>query len=86
MTSKGDLIYAWASDTLIRERGESGGAVSALLRFALEDGMVDAVLGVMKGADIYDARPVLITDPDDIGQTAGSMHSGTLLLSNTWCL
>ena len=81
MTSKGDLIYAWASDTLIRERGESGGAVSALLRFALEDGMVDAVLGVMKGADIYDARPVLITDPDDIGQTAGSMHSGTLLLS-----
>ena len=48
MISKGDLIYAWASDPLIRERGESGGAVTALLRFALEDGMVDAVLGVME--------------------------------------
>ncbi len=81
MVSKGDLIYAWASDPMVREKGESGGAATALLRFALEVEMVDAVLGVKKGADIYDARPVLITDPDEIIETAGSIYGGTLLLS-----
>lgn len=81
MSAKGDLIYAWASDPIVREKGESGGAVTALLRFALEKGLVDAVLGVKKGADIYDARPVLITEPDDVLETEGSIYGGTLLLS-----
>jgi formate dehydrogenase subunit beta len=81
MSSKGDMIYAWALDPLIREKGESGGVVTALLRYALEAGVVDAVLGVRKGADIYDARPVIITDPKKIAETAGSIYGGTLLLS-----
>lgn len=81
MSAKGDLMLAWAVDPLIRERGESGGAVTALLTFALEKGIVDAVVGVKKGADIYDARPVLITDPDEVMETAGSILGGTLLLS-----
>jgi formate dehydrogenase subunit beta len=81
MSAKGDLVLAWAIDALVREEGESGGAVTALLRFALAEGMVDAVLGVKKGADIYDARPVLITDPDEVVETAGSIYGGTLLLS-----
>jgi formate dehydrogenase subunit beta len=81
MSAKGDLMLAWAVDPLIRERGESGGAVTALLTFALEEGIVDAVVGVKKGADIYDARPVLITDPHEVMETAGSILGGTLLLS-----
>jgi formate dehydrogenase subunit beta len=81
MNAKGDLIYAWAADPPTREKGESGGAVTALLRYALEAGIVDAVLGVRKGADIYDARPVLITDPGKVADTAGSIYGGTLLLS-----
>ncbi len=81
MNSKGDLMLAWAADDLIREEGESGGAVTAMLRFALADGMVDAVLGVKKGADIFDARPILITDPDEVIETAGAVYGGTLLLS-----
>lgn len=81
MSAKGDLLYAWASDPLTREKGESGGAVTALLSFALEEGIVDAVLGVRKGADIYDARPVLITDPVEVAETAGAIYGGTLLLS-----
>lgn len=81
MSAKGDLIYAWSSDPQTREKGESGGAVTALLKFALEEGLVDAVLGVKKGADIYDARPVFITDPDEVADTAGAIYSGTLLLS-----
>src|SRR3974390_2244449 len=81
MSGKGDLVYAWASDPLVREKGESGGAVTALLRFALDAHMVDAVLGVRKGADMYDARPVLVTDPSEVAETAGSIYGGTLLLS-----
>jgi formate dehydrogenase subunit beta len=75
------MIYAWASDPNLRKRGESGGAITALLKFALEAGIVDAVLGVRRGLDLYDARPVLITDPQDVEETAGSIHGGTLLMS-----
>ena len=81
MVAKGDTVYAWASDAACQERGECGGAVTALLTHALKTGMVDAVLAVKKGQDIYDAVPVLITDPAEIAETAGSLHCGTLLLS-----
>jgi formate dehydrogenase subunit beta len=81
MSAKGDLVLAWATDALIRGKGESGGAVTAMLRFALEERMVDAVLAIKKGKDIYDAQPTLITDPDKIIETAGSLYGGTLLLS-----
>ena len=81
MTAKGDMFYAWAADAACQERGECGGAVTALLTHALTSGMVDAVLAVKKGQDIYDAVPTLITDPAEVAQTAGSLHCGTLLLS-----
>lgn len=81
MSAKGDMYYAWSTDEDLLAKGECGGAVSSLLKFALESKMVDAVLAVKKGADIYDAVPTLITDPEEIAQTAGSLHCGTLLLS-----
>ena len=81
MAAKGDTFYAWAADAACQEKGECGGAVTALLTHALKSGMVDAVLAVKKGQDLYDAVPTLITDPADLAQTAGSLHCGTLLLS-----
>jgi formate dehydrogenase (coenzyme F420) beta subunit len=80
MAAKGDLLYAWAKDSAIQERGETGGAVTALLKHMLESKTVDAVYTISKGADIYDAKPVLITDPKEIINTAGSLHCGTLLV------
>jgi len=80
MAGKGDLLYAWTTDEALREKAETGGAVSALLRHALTSGMVDGVFAVRKGADVYDAVPALITDPADIEGIAGSLHCGTLLL------
>ncbi|MDE4907546.1 Coenzyme F420 hydrogenase/dehydrogenase, beta subunit C-terminal domain [Methanogenium marinum] len=80
MVAKGDMVYASASDAAILEKGECGGAVTALLKYALESGMVDAVLTVKKGYDIYDAKPVLIKDPAELADCAGSLHCGTLLL------
>ncbi|WP_243669565.1 hypothetical protein [Methanoculleus chikugoensis] len=68
MAEKGDLLYAWTTDDELREKAETGGgAVTALLRHALESGMVDAVFAVRKGADVYDAMPAMITDPAEIG-------------------
>jgi formate dehydrogenase (coenzyme F420) beta subunit len=80
MTAKGEMVYAWAKDAEIQKRGECGGAVTAILKYALESKTVDAVLAVSKGQDLYDAVPTFITDPAEIINTAGSLHCGTLLM------
>src|SRR5512137_65240 len=77
---KGDMLYAWTNDAEIKKKAELGGAVTALWKQALESKTVDAVFAIRKGKDIYDAQPILITDPKDLAQTAGSLHCGTLLL------
>lgn len=81
MAAKGDLLYAWTTDSGLAKKAECGGAVTGLLRFALENKIVDTVVAVTKGYDLYDAVPVAITDPKDLDATAGSLHCGTLLLS-----
>ena len=81
MAAKGDMVYAWTTSPDIASVAECGGAVTGLLKYALENKIVDAVLAVKKGVDLYDAVPTIITDPAEIGQTAGSLHCGTLLLS-----
>ena len=78
MVQVGDMYYAWGSDDEIAANGECGGAVTTILKFLLEDGIVDAVLAVKKGSDLYDAVPTLITDPEKVIESAGSLHCGTL--------
>ena len=80
MTKKGDMLYAWTNDAEIQKKAELGGAVTSLWKYALESKMVDAVLAITKGVDLYDAVPVIITDPKDLIKTAGSLHCGTLLI------
>ncbi len=80
MAAKGDMYYGWAIDKEIHDKGECGGAITALLKHALESKMVDAVIAVTKGADLYDAVPTVITDPADLLKSAGSLHCGTLLI------
>ena len=57
MVKKGDMLYAWTSDADLAAKAECGGAVTGLLKFALEKKMVDAVFAVKRGQDIYDAVP-----------------------------
>jgi len=72
---KGDMYIARSSDKEILEKAEYGGAVTSLLKFALESGRVDSVLTVRaRDDDRYDGVPVLITDPKELIQTAGSLH------------
>ena len=80
MTKKGDMLYAWTNDADIQKKAELGGAVTSLWKYALESKMVDAVLAITRGVDLYDAKPVFITDPTKLKDTAGSLHCGTLLL------
>ncbi|HIH64067.1 MAG TPA: formate dehydrogenase [Methanothermobacter thermautotrophicus] len=78
MVEVNDMYYAFSENEEIAEKGEYGGAVTSLLKFLLEEGIVDAVLAVKKGSDLYDAVPTLITDPNEVIESAGSLHCGTL--------
>jgi formate dehydrogenase subunit beta len=72
---KGDLYLAWSSDEEIRQKGESGGAVTALLKVALQMKIVHAVLGVKKrNGNRYDGVLSLITDPAEVIKSAGALH------------
>lgn len=81
MAKKGDMLYAWTNDAGLLKKAECGGAVTELLKYALESKAVDAVLAVTRGVDLYDAVPVIVTDPKELDKCAGSLHCGTLLLS-----
>ena len=80
MAKKGDMLYAWTNDADIKKKAELGGAVTALWKHALESKVVDGVLVIKRGVDLYDAQPVFITDPKELAQTPGSLHCGTLLM------
>ena len=69
------MYLAWATDEDIRRRASSGGAVTALLKFALERGMVEGVVAVkQKDGDRLEGIPVLITSPEKLLETAGTLH------------
>jgi formate dehydrogenase subunit beta len=72
---KGDMYWAWSSDPAIADKAECGGAVTSLLKFALESNQVDAVLAVeARDGNRYDGIPVLIDDPEELMATAGALH------------
>ena len=76
-----DLFYAYSANDAIKEKGEYGGAVTTIMKYLLEEGIVDAVVAVEEAADLYDAKPILITEPEDVIKSAGSLHCGTLNLA-----
>ena len=72
---KGDMYIARSTDKAITEKAECGGAVTALLKFALESKKADAVVAVKaRDGNRYDGIPVVITDPAEIAETSGSLH------------
>ena len=78
----GDMYLARSTDEGILEKAECGGAVTALLRFALESGQVDAVLATRaRDGNRYDGIPVLVTDPHEVVGTAGALHASPVNLA-----
>ena len=70
-----NMYIARSTDQAILEKAESGGVVTSILKSALENGTIDGVVTVraMKG-DRFSGVPVLITNPEDLIHTAGSLH------------
>jgi len=72
---KNKMVLASSTDKEIQGRGEYGGAVTSLLKYALESQVVDAVLAVKpRNGNRYDGVPALITHPEELLDTSGSLH------------
>lgn len=72
-------ILAKSKDSQIHKAGECGGAVTSIFKYLLENNLVDAVLALKPGDDVYDGVPTLVTDPEDLINTAGSYHCAPTL-------
>jgi len=70
------MYIARSLDENLVEKGESGGAVTSILKCALETKYIDGVVTVKAKTDgeRFSGIPVLITNPDDLNDTAGSLH------------
>jgi formate dehydrogenase (coenzyme F420) beta subunit len=77
MVKQGNMYYSRANNSFMAQKGECGGALTATIQFLLESGMVDAALVLKKGSDLFDAVPMLIDDPQELVDCAGSLHCGT---------
>ncbi|MFX1262704.1 MAG: Coenzyme F420 hydrogenase/dehydrogenase, beta subunit C-terminal domain [Promethearchaeota archaeon] len=70
-----NMYLARTTDSAILEKTESGGAVTSLLRFLLETGKVDGVVTAKaKNGNRYAGVPVLITEPEELVESTGSLH------------
>ena len=75
-------ILAKSKDSAILEAGECGGAVTSIFKYLLDEGIVDGVLALRPGDDIYDGVPTFITSSQDLISTAGSYHCAPTMVGN----
>jgi formate dehydrogenase (coenzyme F420) beta subunit len=70
------MYIARSLDENLVEKGDTGGAVSSILKCALKSKQIDGVVTVRakNDGDRFSGIPVLITNPDDLKGTAGSLH------------
>jgi formate dehydrogenase subunit beta len=72
---KGNMYIASSLDEKVVKKAECGGVVTSLLKFALETERVDAVLAIKaRDGNRYDGIPLLMTNPEEIIETSGSLH------------
>ncbi len=72
---KGKMYLAKSSDDAILNSAECGGAVTSLLKFALDGKRVDAVVAVAaRDGNRYDGLPVAIAESEEVAETAGALH------------
>ncbi|RLG24912.1 nitrite reductase [Methanosarcinales archaeon] len=72
------IVSARAVDEKIRERGQDGGAVTALLAYCMDKGLVD---GVIATGSIGKPASQIITKKDELLATSGSKYSTVPTLS-----
>ena len=67
-------LLVQSTDENILKHAECGGAVSSLFKYLLDKELVDGVLTLKKGEDVYDGIPTLVKNPEELIQTCGSLH------------
>jgi coenzyme F420 hydrogenase subunit beta len=73
----GDILLVRATDEAVRDNGQDGGLVSAILIWALEHGVIDAALvsAVEGDGTSWKAIPAVARTRDEILATAGSRYT-----------
>ncbi|HXQ44459.1 MAG TPA: Coenzyme F420 hydrogenase/dehydrogenase, beta subunit C-terminal domain [Acidimicrobiales bacterium] len=73
----GDILLVRAADTAVRDNGQDGGLVSAILIWALEHGVIDAALvSALEGdGTSWKAVPAVARTRDEVLATAGSRYT-----------
>ena len=75
-------VLAKSQNEDIHKAGECGGAVTSIFKYLLDEGLVDGVLAIKPGDDIYDGVPTFITDSEDLIGAAGSYHCAPTMVGN----
>jgi len=72
------LVAARATDPKILEAGQDGGAVTALLSYCMDNGLID---GVIATGDVGKPSSRVVRSKDELLDTAGSKYSAVPVLS-----
>lgn len=75
-------ILAKGKSEEISSNGTCGGAVSAIFQYLLDQEIVEGVLTLIKGEDIYDGIPTVLTEVSDILETCGSLHCAPTMVGD----
>ena len=75
-------VLAKSQNDDIHSAGECGGAVTSILKYLLDEEIVDGVLVLSPQDDVYDATPTFITDSEDLIKTAGSYHCAPTMIGD----
>ena len=73
---------AWAGDDEVRQRGSSGGALTALHRWLLDSGRASTIVSASIGSEPRRTVPVTITTREAALAAAGSRYAPVGVLSN----
>jgi len=75
-----DVYIAWALDEKLRFDSASGGVATALLKYLLERGLVEATVlprSIMKRGVVYGLWTI-VTEPSELGKYSGSIYAPTV--------
>ena len=75
-------VLAKSQNEDIHSAGECGGAVTSILKYLLDEEIVEGVLVLSPQDDVYDATPTLITESEDLIKTAGSYHCAPTMIGD----
>ncbi len=76
------FILAKSKENEITDSGACGGAVSSIFQYLLANELVDGVLTLNKGIDVYDGVPRLLTSAEEVIETCGSLHCAPTMVSD----